>query len=47
MASKKAAEEARVAEQNSVKEQNTTEVIDIFSEMCTETQSEDDDINIF
>lgn len=47
-ASKKASNEAKVAEQNSAKENKETEVIDIFSEMCSETQAEDDeDTNIF
>lgn len=44
---KKAEAEAVVAEQNSVKEQKETEVVDIFSEMCSETQTEDEDVNIF
>ena len=44
---KKAEADAVVAEQNSVKEQKETEVVDIFSEMCTETQTEDEDVNIF
>ena len=44
---KKAEANAVVAEQNSVKEQKETEVVDIFSEMCTETQTEDEDVNIF
>ena len=44
---KKAEAEAVVAEQNSVKEQKETEVVDIFSEMCSETQPEDEDVNIF
>ncbi len=45
---KKADAEAKVAEQNSAKENKETEVIDIFSEMCSEIQAEDDeDINIF
>lgn len=43
---KKAESEAKIAEQNAVKEQKETEVVDIFSEMCTETQT-DDDISIF
>ena len=43
-ASKKASEEARVAEQNSAKEAT---VEDIFSEMCTETHVEDEDLDIF
>lgn len=45
LASKKASEEARVAEQNSVKEPT---VEDIFSEMCSEVHvEEDDDLDIF
>lgn len=44
---KKADAEAMIAEQNSAKEQKETEVVDIFSEMCTETQTEDEDVNIF
>lgn len=44
---KKAEADAKIAEQNSVKVHKETEVIDIFSEMCTETQVEDEDINIF
>lgn len=45
---KKAADDARIAEQNSAKESKETEVIDIFSEICTEAQNEsDEDINIF
>lgn len=44
---KKAEAEAKVAEQNSVKEQKETEVVDIFSEMCSEAQTEDEDVNIF
>lgn len=43
-ASKKATEEARVAEQNSAKDAT---VEDIFSEMCTETHVEDEDLDIF
>lgn len=47
-ASKKADTEAKVAEQNSVKENKDNEVIDIFSEMCSEAQDEDEeDVNIF
>lgn len=47
-ASKKASDEARVAEQNSEKENKDNEVIDIFSEMCSETQDNDEeDVNIF
>lgn len=48
-ASKKASDEAKVAEQNSEKENKDNEVIDIFSEMCSETQDNDDeeDVNIF
>lgn len=44
---KKAEADAKIAEQNSVKAHKETEVIDIFSEICTETQVEDVDINIF
>ena len=45
-ASKKASDEAKVAEQNSAKENN--EVIEIFSEMCSEAQGDDEEnINIF
>lgn len=45
---KKAEADARVAEQNSAKEHKETEVIDIFSEVCAETQdSEEEDVNIF
>lgn len=44
-ASKKA-NEAKIAEQNSAKE-TETDVEDIFSEMCTETHKEDEDLNIF
>ena len=44
---KKAEADAVVAEQNSVKEQKETEVVDIFSEMCSEAQTEDEDVNIF
>lgn len=47
-ASKKATDEAKVAEQNSAKENKENEVIDIFSEMCTEAQGNDEeDVNIF
>ena len=47
-ASKKADAEAKVAEQNSAKENKDNEVIDIFSEMCSEAQDTDDeDVNIF
>ena len=42
-ASKKASDEAKVAEQNSAKENN--EVIDIFSEMCSEAQGDDEENN--
>lgn len=46
-ASKKASDEARTAELNSAQE-NKNEVIDIFSEMCTEAHTEEDeDTNIF
>lgn len=38
----------KVAEQNSEKENKNNEVIDIFSEMCSETQGADEeDVNIF
>lgn len=47
-ASKKADAEAKVAEQNSAKENKDNEVIDIFSEMCSETHDTDEeDVNIF
>lgn len=47
-ASKKADAEAKVAEQNSAKENKDNEVIDIFSEMCSEAQdTNEDDVNIF
>lgn len=47
-ASKKADSEAKVAEQNSAKENKDNEVIDIFSEMCSETQDDnEEDVNIF
>ena len=47
-ASKKADAEAKVAEQNSAKENKDNEVIDIFSEMCSETQdANEEDVNIF
>lgn len=47
-ASKKADAEAKVAEQNSAKENKDNEVIDIFSEMCSEIQdNEEEDVNIF
>lgn len=47
-ASKKAADEAKVAEINSAKEEKENEVVDIFSEICTEVHDEDEeDINIF
>lgn len=47
-ASKKASDEARVAEQNSAKENKDNEVVDIFSEMCSaEQDNEDEDVNIF
>lgn len=46
--SKKASDEARVAEQNSAKENKDNEVVDIFSEMCSaEQDNEDEDVNIF
>ena len=43
---KKAESEARIAEQNSIKE---TKVEDIFSEICDEVHIDDDfeDVNIF
>ena len=44
---KKAENEAKIAEQNSVKEQNETKTEDIFSEMCTETHVEGEDLDIF
>lgn len=47
-ASKKASDEAKVAEQNSAKENKGNEVIDIFSEMCFKTQdNSEEDVNIF
>lgn len=47
-ASKKADAEAKVAEQNSAKGNKDNEVIDIFSEMCSETQNDnEEDVNIF
>lgn len=47
-ASKKADAEAKVAEQNSAKKNKDNEVIDIFSEMCSETQdANEEDVNIF
>lgn len=47
-ASKKADAEAKVAEQNSAKENKDNEVIDIFSEMCSETRDDnEEDVNIF
>lgn len=47
-ASKKAADEAKVAEINSAKEEKGNEVVDIFSEICTEVHGdEEEDINIF
>lgn len=43
---KKAEADAKIAEQNSKKE--TVETEDIFSEMCTEvTTSDEEDLNIF
>lgn len=46
--SKKASDEAKVAEQNSAKENKDNEVVDIFSEMCSaEQDNEDEDVNIF
>ena len=44
---KKAEQESKTAEQNSAREQKNNEVIDIFSEMCSDTQDDDEDINIF
>lgn len=45
---KKAEQESKTAEQNSAREQKNNEVIDIFSEMCSDTQDNDDeDVNIF
>ena len=44
---KKAEANAKIAEQNSVNEQKNTEVIDIFSEVCSEDDSENEDVNIF
>lgn len=45
---KKATNETKVAEQNSAKGNKENEVIDIFSEMCTEAQDNDEeDVNIF
>jgi len=47
-ASKRATDEAKIAEQNSAKGNNKNEVIDIFSEMCAEAQGNDEeDVNIF
>lgn len=47
-ASKKTSDEAKVAEQNFAKENKENEVIDIFSEMCSETQdNSEEDVNIF
>lgn len=47
-ASKKASDEARVAEQNSAEDNKENEVVDIFSEMCsTEQDNAEEDINIF
>ena len=43
---KKAEADAKIVEQNSAKKQKETEVVDIFSEMCTETHTEED-VNIF
>lgn len=43
---KKAEQESKTAEQNSAREQKNNEVIDIFSEMCSDTQ-DDEDVNIF
>lgn len=44
---KKAEQESKTAEQNSAREQKNNEVIDIFSEMCSDTQDNDEDVNIF
>lgn len=45
---KKADAEARVTEQNSTKANKGNEIIDIFSEMCSEVQNnEEEDVNIF
>ena len=44
LASKKASDEARVAEQNSAKDAT---VEDIFSEMCSEVHVEEEDLDIF
>lgn len=44
---KKAEADAKIAEQNSVNEQKNTEVIDIFSEVCSDDDSENEDVNIF
>lgn len=45
---KKTDAEAKIAEQNSAKENKDNEVIDIFSEMCSETQDDnEEDVNIF
>lgn len=44
---KKAEQESKTAEQNSAREQKNNEVIDIFSEMCSDTQDDDEDVNIF
>lgn len=47
-ASKKASDAARVAEQNSAKENKDNEVVNIFSEMCSaEQDNEDENVNIF
>lgn len=44
---KKAEANAKIAEQNSVNEQKNIEVVDIFSEVCSEDDSENEDVNIF
>lgn len=44
---KKAEADAKIAEQNSVNEQKNTEVVDIFSEVCSEDETENEDVNIF
>ena len=44
---KKAEQESKTAEQNSAREQKNNEVIDIFSEMCSDTQDDDEDVNRF
>ena len=44
---KKAEADARIAEQNSKKDEKDTETIDIFSEICSEHELENEDLNIF